>query len=379
MSSDFWREDRQQVTVLGNPRRDRNLQTVAERAAAFPEVAGNFLVETSGSSGRPRFVCLSRKAMMTSACAVNEHLRVDASDRWLCALPTFHVGGLAIYARGHAAGVEVVEYDKGWDATEFCDALEREGATLTSLVPTQVKDLVDGKKRAPDSLRAIVVGGGHLPESVEVHARELGWPLLRSYGMTEAGSQIATQSLDDIDVSGGEWLPILGHCKVGRSADGNLEIFGESVGDYYLDGNIESGFDVSPAKDSDGWLKTNDRGEVAKGELRFFGRSDRLVKILGELVDVDQIEACFRERLKSTSVDSVFVEPIADDRRGACLVPIIKQGSSELSAVAAAIDDHNRAALPFERLELARWVNGVPRSALGKIRRGELRRLARSR
>jgi O-succinylbenzoic acid--CoA ligase len=378
-SGDFWCEDHQALTVLGNPRRDRNLQVVADAAKAFPEIEGNILVETSGSIGRPRFVCLSRKAMMVSARAVNEHLRVGSDDCWLCALPTFHVGGLSIYARGQAAAVDVVELERGWDPVAFCDAVDQSHATLTSLVPTQVIDLVDRKMHAPHSIRAVVVGGGHLLESIERRARELGWPLLRSYGMTEAASQIATQSIDEITVSSDEWLPILPHCQVRKSADDSLQICGQSLCDFYLDGEIESGFEVVAARDADGWMTTNDRGEVRQGLLRFLGRDDRLVKILGELVDVDQVEKRFRDRLDSASPDTVFVEPFADQRRGARLVPIIVEGSMAAAEVGAAIDEHNRTALPFERLEAAMWASELPRSALGKIRRGELRRLARSR
>ena len=378
-SSEFWRDTCQQATVLANPRRDQNLQAVADAAEAISEIAGNVLVETSGSSGQPRFVCLSRHAISVSARAVNDHLRVESSDCWLCALPTFHVGGLMIYARGHAAGIEVVDYEKPWDSRAFCAAIDRSGATLTSLVPTQVVDLASAEMPGPKSLRAAVVGGGHLAEEIERRARELGWPLLRSYGMTEAASQIATQSVDEPGCSGDDWLPILPHCEVQAGVDGRLKIRGESVCEYYLDGNAASGYEIVAARDSGGWLETNDRGEVANERLRFLGRCDRTVKIFGELVDVDQVEISFRQRFDSALADAVFVEAFADERRGRCLVPIIVEGAMEPLEVASAIEEQNRLALPFERLEGEMWVNEVPRSSLGKIQRGELRRLARSR
>ena len=70
------------------------------------------------------------------------------------------------------------------------------GVTHTSLVPTQVHDLVKADLRAPETLKAIVVGGGHLDAATGRLARTLGWPVLASYGMTEAASQIATQTLE---------------------------------------------------------------------------------------------------------------------------------------------------------------------------------------
>ncbi len=101
-------------------------------------------------------------------------------------------------ARAFAAGCGFSEFGRRWDAPAFAAWLAENQVTHTSLVPTQVHDLVAAGVQAPVSLRAIVVGGGHLDAATGRAARALGWPVLASYGMTEAASQIATQGLDSL-------------------------------------------------------------------------------------------------------------------------------------------------------------------------------------
>ncbi len=81
----------------------------------------------------------------------------------------------------------------------FAEEMNEGAVTLTSLVPTQVHDLVQCALACPPSLRAVVVGGAELDPVLGERARELGWPVLQSYGMTEAASQVATASLASLD------------------------------------------------------------------------------------------------------------------------------------------------------------------------------------
>src|SRR5687768_8875866 len=105
---------------------------------------------TSGSTGALKLTALSKKALLASAASVNRHLQSDAQDVWFCVLPTFHVGGLGIYARALLSGARVVA--AAWDSRTFA---EMEEMTLASLVPAQVADLVRTGLRAPGGVRGI--------------------------------------------------------------------------------------------------------------------------------------------------------------------------------------------------------------------------------
>jgi O-succinylbenzoic acid--CoA ligase len=92
--------------VLLNPRMpDAERQRLESFVVPLP---GHLWLATSGTTGSLKLTALSKRAMLASAAAVNRHLQSDADDVWLCVLPTFHVGGLGIYARAFLSGAQVV-------------------------------------------------------------------------------------------------------------------------------------------------------------------------------------------------------------------------------------------------------------------------------
>ncbi|HEX2751219.1 MAG TPA: AMP-binding protein, partial [Verrucomicrobiales bacterium] len=183
LPADFWTQTGSLLLI--NPR-----SPLTQPADSLPP--GCLLFATSGSTGTPALICLTRQAMLANAAAVNAWLDSSRSDIWLRSLPLFHVGGMSIHARAFLSGAQVVCDDEKWDPDRFVRILEKNGVTLTSLVPAQVHDLAAAGHPAPSSLRAVIVGGGALPGGLWKEARHLGWPLLPSYGLTEASSQVAT-------------------------------------------------------------------------------------------------------------------------------------------------------------------------------------------
>ena len=135
---------------------------------------------------------------MVSARVVNRHLKCVAGDRWLIALPLTHVAGIAVLARSFCGSFSIVKMPGAWNPKVFQNVLKTEKITLSALVPAQVYDVVGSGLSAPDSLRAVLVGGGALSPSLYRKARGLGWPLLPSYGLTELCSQAAVAGLSSV-------------------------------------------------------------------------------------------------------------------------------------------------------------------------------------
>src|SRR4051794_7609013 len=149
------------------------------------------LIYTSGTSGRPKAIVHTYGNHRASALASAWNLGVDPDDRWLCVLPLFHVGGLAILLRSAIYGTAAVVHD-GFDADEVAHAFTCGGITVASLVPTMLRRLIDaGLERAP-ALRAVLLGGGPVPRDLLEWSAERGLPVLQTYGMTQTSSQIAT-------------------------------------------------------------------------------------------------------------------------------------------------------------------------------------------
>ena len=336
-----WTSD--ETHLLLNPRLpDGERRRLEKLAADAPPLPGHLLLATSGTTGALKLTALSKRAMLVSAAAVNRHLQSTADDVWCCVLPTFHVGGLGIYARAHLSGARVVAAP--WDARAFVRLCEEEGVTLASLVPAQVRDLAGFA--APRSLRAIVVGGGAFHDAVE------GWPLLPSYGMTECCSQVATARAGSTD------LVLLDHVEGRQEGDGRLALRSEALLSGYL--TEEAGF-VDPKRD--GWFLTEDVARVEGPFLRVEGRLGDFVKIGGESVDLGRLDRI----LASIAGSDAAVVAVPDGRLGHVIHLAIAAGDAE--GIAVRFDGQ---VLPFERARAVHRVPRIPRTALGKLLRKTL-------
>ena len=328
-----WLSD--ETHVLLNP---RTPEAERRRLESFVvPLAGHLWLATSGTTGALKLTALSKRAMLAAAAAVHRHLDSDASDVWLCVLPTFHVGGLGIYARAFLSGARVVT--EGWD-----------GVTLASLVPAQVGDLVRGRTKAPASLRAVVIGGGALPATLYEQARELGWPVLPSYGMTECCSQVATATVESPE------LVLLDHVDARIEPDGRLAIRSEALLTGYA---TEAGF-IDPK--TDGWFVTEDVASIDGRTLRVEGRRGDFVKIGGESVDLSRLDRILAE----IGADAAVVA-IPDERLGHVIALAVAAGDAD--AVAEAF---NARVFPFERARRVVRVAEIPRTPLGKLQRKRL-------
>lgn len=363
------RWDGRATEILLNPRLPADdRRHVHALIGAGPPLEAHVWLTTSGATARLKPVALAKRALLVSAAAVNRHLGSDARDVWMNVLPPFHVGGLGILARAHLSGARVCERPE-WNALDFTTGLAAERATLTSLVPTQVFDLVRAALPAPSSVRAVVVGGGALAPGLWRRARALGWPLLPSYGATECASQIATAAAGS---AGDEPPPlhVLSHAQVRTGADGRLEVRSDALFTGYAtaDGLVD------PRRD--GWWRTDDLGAVRGDTLVVHGRADETVKVGGELVQLAALEARLAEIRAAVApeADAALLR-VADPRRD--WVVGLAVAADDARTAARLRDAYDAAVLPFERARVLYRVPSIPRTPLGKVARAALEQLAR--
>ena len=367
----FWGESAN--TALLDPRA-KGVDSLAKEladAAGREGLRGHVVVSTSGSSGSPKFACLSREALLASAAAVNSHLQVTSDDRWLCALPLFHVGGAGIWARAQLSGSPVTQLRERWNVGRFCDRVLESRATLSALVPAQVYDLVVKDRSAPDTLRAVLVGGGALESGLRQRAYELGWPLVETFGMTEAGSQIATEAVAK-GSSPGVKLMVLPAWDVRVSATGALEIRGAPLFSGYLVRDTRGDqFSLERPFSPEGWFSTKDRVHLLAGDgdvqLVPLCRTDDVVKILGENVNVDAVQS------EIDPSSGIVIVAIADERSGSRLVAVIQEtGPEDIARAEATLRSFNARAAPSERVHLLARAPKIPRTELGKVAKDQL-------
>jgi len=329
--------------------------------------------KTSGSMGSPKWVGLSREALQYSAMVVNTHLDVVHDSTWGLALPVHHVGGMGVIARAHEAGCGLELFPKKWQEHDFVGWVESRNVTHTSLVPTQVHDIVVSGLRAPNCLKAVVVGGGQLSEETGEVARNLGWPVLASYGMTEAASQIATQGFECLrEFYSNAPLEKLAHWELRLEDDGCLAIKGKSLFDGIL--RQDKGKWAFTAREGD-WHVTCDRVELSDAGVTPLGRADLRVKVLGELVNLELIEErlvffSFRRILRN----QVIVLGLPDDRAEHRLVPVF-DAAVGMDVVQEVMKAYRNQAYGVERLQEAMLIDDFPRSELGKPLRARIREM----
>ena len=292
------------------------------------------VVATSGSTGVPKGVVLTHEAVAASAAATSARLDGTQDDHWLACLPLAHVGGLAVVTRAMVMGTSLTVLP-GFDP----DAVVAVGATHVSLVPTALRR-VD-----PAAFRTIVLGGGAPPAGLPDN-------VVTTYGMTETGSGVVYDGrpLDGVDVH--------------IDDDGQIHLRGPMLLRTYRDG-------TDPLVD--GWLATGDIGGWSDdGRLHVDGRRGDLIITGGENVWPEPLEALLRGQ---PGVADIAVAGMPDDEWGQVVTAfVVPRGEPpSLDDLRSYVKEHLPPYCAPRRLVLVR---AIPRTALGKVRRGELTRAA---
>jgi o-succinylbenzoate---CoA ligase len=344
---------------------------LADLRRRVPREKDFFWILSSGTQAvkTVKAIGLSLEAVLHSATAVNAHLDSTQSDRWLIAIPSYHIGGLSIYARAQLSRSKVFEFKQRWDPRRFAAAVAAQKITLTSLVPTQVHDLVAAKIASPSGLRAAVIGGGALSPALYAEARALGWPVLPSYGLTECCSQVATASLKSLGQGDYPALEILNHIEVDLREQ-RIYLKSEALCRWLAVGRADGQFSLEvPLRE--GWYATEDAAErVGKG-LKILGRRDDIVKILGVLVPVLEVEQQAREHFAWDENFTILPRPEA--REGHRLV-LVTDSDRSLRDWERKIAAFNSSVKGPRRIQGLCWMPGISANEMGKIKKNLLAR-----
>lgn len=336
---------------------------------------------TSGTSGTPKGAVLSRRAFLASARASEQVLGWRDDDRWLLSLPLAHVGGLSIVMRCLAARRTVVlDPSPSFAPEAFAATVERHGATIVSLVPTMLHRLLAADVAPPASLRVVLLGGARASEPLQISARDAGWPILATYGLTEACSQVATQRPGaggrgpSRDSGCGPPLPGVELRIVAEPEHGEAAAPGEA-GEIFVRGAVlfsgylrldSGGAGLEPlAIGPDAWFRTGDAGRIdARGCLHVLDRRTDLVITGGENVYPSEVEQVL-ERCPGVGAACVFG---VDDEEWGQVVAVMLV-ASEGAVPENLLREHLAELSPFKRPRIVRFVDELPVLANGKVDR----------
>jgi O-succinylbenzoic acid--CoA ligase len=262
------------------------------RSAIEPEQTLAILY-TSGTSGAPKGAVLPRRAFVASAQGSERNLPFEPGDRWLLCLPLCHIGGLSVLTRCLFARRTAVLLSR-FDPTAVCAAIEGERATIASFVPTMLDRLIEAPgARALSRLRAILLGGAAAPRALLERCAARALPVLATYGLTEACSQVTTQRPRDftrVELGCGVALDTVSLAV--RSNDGTLLCEPGVVGRVCVRGpTVFKGYHGQPARDATEWFDTGDFGALDEhGRLEIHARRTDLIVTGGENVYPLEVE-----------------------------------------------------------------------------------------
>jgi O-succinylbenzoic acid--CoA ligase len=290
--------------------------------------------------------------------------RSAPKERWLCALPLSHVGGLSILVRSAIYATTAVVHDR-FDTDVVLNALRKQNITLVSLVATTLTRLLDAGLSHPPALRCALTGGGPVPAALVERAQDSGVPVSLTYGLTEACSQVTTTpvaALNEIPahpapshlLSAG---PPLFCTRVQTASDGEIMVAGPTV--------------VPGSADGDGWLRTGDLGAIGEdGRLRVTGRKAEVIISGGENIAPAEVEAVL-EAHPDVLEAAVLGRP--DPRWGEAVTAIVVARPGALLEGEALRAHCARGLAPHKVPKQVSFVREpLPRTRSGKLLRKEL-------
>ncbi|MGH2751135.1 MAG: AMP-binding protein [Actinomycetota bacterium] len=336
---------------------------------------------TSGTTSRPKGVVVTHANYLHVGTVVARHLRVVPDDRTLITLPLFHANA-QYYCTMPAltTGSSVIVMQR-FSASRWLDVAARHSATLASLFAAPIRMLLAQPERdidARNELRTVVFSQNVTPSQLDDFERRFDCPLLQLYGMTET---IAPPTLNPLD---GERRNMsigrpIDRAQIRVVDDGGEDVPNGEVGELLVRGRpgttLMAGYlgDEAATRRTivDGWLHTGDNVRRDEdGYLHFVDRSTDMIKRAGENVAASEVEGVVNSHwavYESAAIgvpdemrdEAIKVYVVLGDEKGATEEELIEWCAGRLAK--------------FKVPDTIEFVDGLPRTSVGKIQRAALR------
>lgn len=266
-----------------------------------------FLLHTSGSTGVPKPIRLTRSQMVASAQVTGQTFGLQPGDRALCCLDVRYVAGLMMIVRALELNLNLAVVEPSSDPLK---AWPREmSLDFVAFVPLQLQHLL---RKSPDerlvlrSAKAILVGGAPVPAQLETELEQLEAPVFATYGMTETVSHVAIRRLNGPVRS--DAFQLLDGVEAGTDGRGCLWVRG-GMTDYAL-------------------VQTNDLVEwIDIRQFRWIGRFDSIINSGGVKIQPERVEDVVAPVLLTAGINSrFFIAGLPDERLGEC-VSLVNEGN----------------------------------------------------
>lgn len=319
-------------------------------------------VATTGSTGTPKLVLLSRESLLASI--ESTYARIGGPGQWLLCLGIHHIAGVQVVLRSAVAGSTPVVCPAGGES--FADDFVAAAARLTgerryvSLVPAQLQRLLDADSARPTLRRfdAILLGGAAADPGLLARARDAGARVVTTYGSSETGGGCVYDGhpLDAVTVE--------------ITGEGIVRLTGPVVALGYRDRLDPNPF--ATGADCVRSFTTSDLGELEGVRLRIAGRADDIINTGGKKVSPVRVEHALRAL---PAVDDAIVVGLPDDQWGQRVVALVtsRTGDVGLAQVRGALGAE---LATYELPREVRVVPDLPYRGIGKPDRAAALRIA---
>lgn len=332
------------------------------------------LLPTSGSTGSPKLVRLSRGNVAANAHSIREGLGIHAGERPITSLPIHYSYGLSVVNSHFVAGAPIVMTDESIMLDGFWKLAREQSCTSMAGVPYlyQLLRRLGFEKRAPDSMLTLTQAGGRLaPEHVaffhEIMTRR-GGKFFVMYGQTEATARIAILPADRLPEKLGSAGQAIPGGRITIDAGGAETTEPRREGEVVYEGpNVMLGYaeraeDLALGDVNAGRLRTGDLGYLDdEGFLFITGRAKRISKVFGYRISLDDVERLLRD------VGPVAV--VGTDER----IYVFCEGAEDLDTVAIRQRAAASLGVQLSVFEVRR-IERLPLMSSGKVNYGELQK-----
>lgn len=341
-----------------------------------------FLIQfTSGTTGRSKGALLTHQAALNAANERNRRDVIGPNDCWLNPVPYHHIGGSCFVILGGLVDGGAFVVVERYAAAETMRLLDHGVVKRIGGVPTMLIDALEhlGGRAATADIRSVAVGGAtvtvHLVERIR---RTLGAPVINTYAQSECPAITSTDIHDDAEtIAATVGRPVAGvEMKLVDSESGQTVPVG-AVGEivtrspYVMRGYWGMPEQTAEVLDEDGWLRTGDLATMDEfGNVTFQGRARDVIIRGGENVYPAEVEEFL---VAHPGVAAAVLVGKDDSRLGERVAGVVVRAPGS-QVTGEELTEYLRGSVAnFKIPEIWRFVDSLPMTASGKIRRFEVR------
>ena len=255
-----------------------------------------FILKTSGSTGAPKSIALTRDQLVASAKLTEEALQLKAGDCALVCLDPSYIAGKMMLVRSFTTGLKIIA------ATPASNPLIKIPSIIeidfAAVVPYQLHEIIQTSQfNDLNKIKKLLVGGGALSQQDQEKLQRVDCQVFATYGMTETISHIALQSINGPNAS--PYFKVLPGIKINSDRRGCLEIEAKYLGEK---------------------ITTNDLVEIRdKSFFKWLGRADNIIntggiKVIPERVEAEVLKIFEKYKIKNRFLISSIPDPQLENK-----------------------------------------------------------------